>query len=163
MRGSRAFSFPRARELRAPQEEQKKSSQRFLREIQDIIDRCERLSLETGCWLQLSAQHLFASGGFLHYTSPRLRKEAKPEVEKITTDLNRLYLKLIAARHQDTRAMQEKLQQAEQSQKLAESSLATVQQAEAEACNRAQLAELRLEAQRKELDILRKQMERNRK
>ncbi|KAJ7220111.1 hypothetical protein GGX14DRAFT_306147, partial [Mycena pura] len=53
---------------------------------------------ETGCWLQFSAQHMFANVPFLHYASPQILKEAKQDVEQITNHLNRVYLNLIAAR-----------------------------------------------------------------
>src|ERR1700761_3414790 len=102
----------RMKELRPPITDQAKASARFLRCASDIIERvrtvhitytaliscmpqCERLSQETGCWLHFSAQHLFAHGGFLHYTSPRLLREAKKDAEQIINHANRVYATLI--------------------------------------------------------------------
>ncbi|KAJ7264969.1 hypothetical protein B0H12DRAFT_961889, partial [Mycena haematopus] len=79
---------------------------------------------ETGCWLHFSAQHLFAQGGFLHYTSPRFLREAKKDAEQITNHLNRIYASLIAARNEESKEMHKRLLSAEDDKKAAEGALA---------------------------------------
>lgn len=64
-------------------------------------NKCERLSAETGCWLQISAQHVNANLGFFNYISPRLRLEAKPEITEVLNQLNIMYSSLLYARRLD--------------------------------------------------------------
>ncbi|KAJ7787132.1 hypothetical protein B0H13DRAFT_2299186 [Mycena leptocephala] len=109
MRGNNRFEIVRTKKSRPMMTGRKEASARFLRSASDIIERCERLSNETGCWLHFSAQHMFATEPFLHYASPRILKEAKQDVEQITNHFNRTFLTLIAARNADTKEMHKKL------------------------------------------------------
>ncbi|KAJ7206836.1 hypothetical protein GGX14DRAFT_297604, partial [Mycena pura] len=120
MRGSKPFDILRMKELRPAITDQADASARFLRCASDIIERCERLSQETGCWLHFSAQHLFAHGGFLHYTSPRLLREAKKDAEQIINHANRVYATLIAARNEESKEMHKQLLLAEGDKQVAQ-------------------------------------------
>ncbi|KAJ7229017.1 hypothetical protein GGX14DRAFT_385318 [Mycena pura] len=162
MRGGKAVEFPRTKELPTPIMERASASARFQRLSMDIIDRCERLSVETGCWLQFSAQHMFANAPFLHYASPRILKEAKQDVEQITNHLNRVYLNLIAARNAESREMHKKLIAAEMREKDAQEALVASQLAQQQAAEEAEIAQKKLEheleTQRLELDVWRAQL-----
>ncbi|KAF9521593.1 hypothetical protein CPB83DRAFT_753114, partial [Crepidotus variabilis] len=40
---------------------------------------------ETSCWLFVGAQHAAASGGTIHYASPRLCREGGSEINDLAT------------------------------------------------------------------------------
>ncbi|KAJ7865212.1 hypothetical protein B0H13DRAFT_1533678, partial [Mycena leptocephala] len=90
----------------------------------------ERLSIETGCWLHFSAQHMFATEPFLHYASPRILKEAKKDVEQITNHFNRTFLALIAARNEDSKSMHKKLLAVQEEEKATKDALVASQNTE---------------------------------
>ncbi|KAJ6542681.1 hypothetical protein B0H19DRAFT_305990 [Mycena capillaripes] len=159
MRGSKKYEIVRTKALRPPLAEQVEASARFLRCAGDIIERCERLSNETGCWLFFSAQHLFAQGPFLHYTSPRLLKEAKKDAEQITNHFNRVFLSLIASRNEESKEMHKRLVLAEEDKKAATEALAAAKEAEHEAMLRAESAARQLELQAEELAAQRLEFE----
>ncbi|KAJ7740001.1 hypothetical protein DFH07DRAFT_965494 [Mycena maculata] len=136
-RGGQALEIPRMQKLRGPIENRGDSTRRFLRLVKDIMERCEQVSQETGCWLFFTAQHMFAKEPFLHYASPRIRKEGRKEVEEITNNFNRLFLTLIAARNHESKEMHRKLLAAEEKEADAQKELQAAregEQREAEAC-----------------------------
>ncbi|KAJ6456127.1 hypothetical protein C8R45DRAFT_774192, partial [Mycena sanguinolenta] len=120
-RGNQPFKIFRSKALRPNLAEQADASARFLRCISDIL--CERVSHETGCWLHFSAQHLFGQAGYLHYTSPRFLKEAKADAEQIINHFNQTFATLLAARHQDSKAMHKWLLLAEEDKQAADTAL----------------------------------------
>jgi hypothetical protein len=64
---------------------------------------------ETGSWIYFTAQHPTARSPFVHYSSPRFRREGRRDVEKITNDFSALYSRLVAARRQDAQELHSKL------------------------------------------------------
>ncbi|KAJ7749781.1 hypothetical protein B0H14DRAFT_3603453, partial [Mycena olivaceomarginata] len=123
MRGNNHFEIVRTKKSRPTATGRRDASARFLRSASDIIERCERLSNETGCWLHFSAQHMFATEPFLHYASPRILKEAKQDVEQITNHFNRTFLTLIAARNADTKDIHKKFLAVQENEKAAKEAL----------------------------------------
>ncbi|KAJ7211779.1 hypothetical protein B0H12DRAFT_1079548 [Mycena haematopus] len=138
MRGAKKIDIVRQKELRDPLSDQAEASARFLRCVSDIIDRCERVSHETG-W-RISALHV-----------PRFLREAKKDAEQITNHLNRIYASLIAARNEESKEMHKRLLSAEDDKKAAEGALAAARQAEREARRELELQAEELAAQRLEL------------
>jgi hypothetical protein len=158
------------KELRPAMADQARASARFLRSASDIIERvralrimmyqlwshrspqCERLSQETGCWLHFSAQHLFAHGAFLHYTSPRFLREAKKDAEQITNHASRIYATLIAARNEESKEMHKRLL-------LAEGDMQVAQEAERNARLQAETAQREMDLQSEELEAQRLELQ----
>ncbi|KAK7059855.1 hypothetical protein R3P38DRAFT_3252100 [Favolaschia claudopus] len=159
MRGGRAYDIVRSKPLRNPIASQAEASARFLRCATDIMERCERMSNETGCWLYFTAQHLFAHAPFLHYASPRLLKEGKKDTEQLTNHFNKLFATLIALRNEESKDMHKRLLSAEDDKKAATEALAAAQDSEREAVQRAQSSEQQVEAQREELEAHQLQIE----
>ncbi|KAJ7787749.1 hypothetical protein B0H14DRAFT_2629056 [Mycena olivaceomarginata] len=152
MRGNKVFDIVRMKELRPAMADQARASARFLRSASDIIERCERLSQETGCWLHFSAQHLFAHGAFLHYTSPRFLREAKKDAEQITNHASRIYATLIAARNEESKEMHKRLL-------LAEGDMQVAQEAERNTRLQAETAQREMDLQSEELEAQRLELQ----
>ncbi|KAG6822545.1 hypothetical protein H0H92_013479, partial [Tricholoma furcatifolium] len=95
MRGSKCLDIPHMKALHAPIDSVAESTQRFNRIIKEIIIRCERISEETGCWLLLLAQ-VPTSKGLTHYSSPRLRREAKADTITLINQYQTLIRSLAA-------------------------------------------------------------------
>ncbi|KAJ7851598.1 hypothetical protein B0H14DRAFT_2355134, partial [Mycena olivaceomarginata] len=100
---------------------------------------------ETGCWLHFSAQHLFAHGTFLHYTSPRFLREAKKDAEQIINHASRIYATLIAARNEESKEMHKQLI-------LAEGDKQAAQEAERNTLLQAETAQQEIDLQNEELE-----------
>ncbi|KAF8068015.1 hypothetical protein FPV67DRAFT_1415989 [Lyophyllum atratum] len=85
MQGSKEIDIVRQHEPRPPATVLSAASRRFRTEIRDIIERCERLSAETNCWLFVAGQHSQAasSNSFYHYASPNLRRDAYPQTSEL--------------------------------------------------------------------------------
>ncbi|KAJ7129701.1 hypothetical protein C8R44DRAFT_85706 [Mycena epipterygia] len=150
-RGAKTLKIPRMRELKDPIELQSAATRRFLRLATDIIERCEQVSVETGCWLFFTAQHRSAKDPFLHYASRRIRNDAKKEVEGITNDFNSLFLNLIAARHQDSKEMHKKLLDAQAKEASTQKQLEEVRVGQEQAV--AQAATARRELERRDAQM----------
>ncbi|KAJ7039478.1 hypothetical protein C8F04DRAFT_922409, partial [Mycena alexandri] len=69
----------------------------------------EDLAQETSSWIFFAAQHVNANDAFLHYTSPRLLRDSKDDVEEITNHFNRVFLDLKNARQKDALELSKKL------------------------------------------------------
>ena len=67
--------------------------------------QCEAISVETGCWLYIGAQHLTATAPFSHYSSPRLRQEGLAELNSIHNQLSQTMVALVAARRQEAKSL----------------------------------------------------------
>ncbi|KAJ7781849.1 hypothetical protein DFH07DRAFT_949542 [Mycena maculata] len=160
MRGAKDFEIVRMKRLRPIIANKKDASARFLRSATEIIDRCERLSNETGCWLYFTAQHMFATEPFFHYTSSRLLKEGKKDIEQITNHFNRLFLTLIAARNEDTKEMHKKLLSAQENEKATKEALVASENAERAAVQQSEDRAQQLEEQRLELELLKLKLRR---
>ncbi|KAK7016273.1 hypothetical protein R3P38DRAFT_3203172 [Favolaschia claudopus] len=159
MRGGKRYNIIRTKPLRDPIASQAEASARFLRCATDIIERCERMSNETGCWLYFTTQHLFARAPFLHYASPRLLKEGKKDTEQLTNHFNKLFASLVASRNEESKQLHQRLLSAEDEKRTATEALAAAQGAERDALLRAESTERRLQLQAEELEANRLQVE----
>ena len=81
--------------------------------------QCENISNETGCWLYFAAQHPTASAPFIHYASPRLRRDAKPQVTEIQQQLVKMFSALQTSRRQEAMELAVELAQAQDQHKEA--------------------------------------------
>ncbi|KAF8869959.1 hypothetical protein BD779DRAFT_1416544, partial [Infundibulicybe gibba] len=68
---------------------------------------------ETGCWLFFTAQHVNARAPFFHYSSPRILREGREDIESIINQFSRIFTKLLAARRHDAQEMHVKLVEAQ--------------------------------------------------
>ncbi|KAJ6477492.1 hypothetical protein DFH09DRAFT_1108600 [Mycena vulgaris] len=112
-RGSKPLEIVRQRGSRALISDKIACTQRFTRKSRELIERCEDLAQETSCWLFFTAQHVNANEPFLHYSSPRLLRDGKSDIEDITNEFNKLFISLSAARQREAFEMSKKLQDAE--------------------------------------------------
>jgi hypothetical protein len=106
--------------------------------------QCEQISHETGCWLFLAAQHPNATKPYLHYTSPRLRRDAMPQTTAITNQFHGLMTDLHRARYQNAFELQTELAQAQK----------TAADAKAECETIAKNAEMALANKQAEIDTI---------
>ncbi|KAK7030575.1 hypothetical protein R3P38DRAFT_2774895 [Favolaschia claudopus] len=100
--------------LKPAMNERRKAGARFTRRSQEFIEKCENLAEETSCWLFIAAQHPNATEPFYHYSSPKLIRDAKTDVEDITNLFNTLFTNLKTARQQDTLDLTKKLHDIEE-------------------------------------------------
>ncbi|KAG6805771.1 hypothetical protein H0H92_014085, partial [Tricholoma furcatifolium] len=135
-----------SRPLREPIDDVARNTRRFNRIVTDIIMRCERLGEETGCWLLFLAQ-LPSSKALTHYSSSRLRREAKTDTLNVINQYQSIIRALLAAkrdeavkiqkRYEATRRdldrAQQTLEQKEAELALKEAELARYRAAQAEA------------------------------
>ncbi|KAF8203234.1 hypothetical protein BJ912DRAFT_348887 [Pholiota molesta] len=68
-----------------------RASKTFLEKMNSLVEQCEDISLKTGAWLFVGAQHPGATGGSINYSSPRLRRDGGQK----TSDFATMFLKLI--------------------------------------------------------------------
>ncbi|KAJ7065151.1 hypothetical protein B0H15DRAFT_794581, partial [Mycena belliarum] len=68
----------------------------------------------TSCWLFLTAQHTHANEPFYHYSSPRLLRDGKAEIEQLTNGFHKLFAALLAARKKEAKALHLQLQEAQE-------------------------------------------------
>jgi hypothetical protein len=87
--------------------------------------QCERLSLETGCWLYISGQHATANLGFANYASPRLRREGKSQLIDIQNSFNAIFSSLLESRRLEAVQLSLQAQKAKEELQEAEAELAT--------------------------------------
>ncbi|KIM71633.1 hypothetical protein PILCRDRAFT_830226 [Piloderma croceum F 1598] len=73
--------------------------------MEDIVVRSECVSKETNAWLFVAAQHPNASGQFIHYTSPRLRRKEKEDTKEIVQQFHATVNSLMNARRKDALEM----------------------------------------------------------
>jgi hypothetical protein len=102
--------------------------------------------------LHFSAQHLFAHGAPLHYTSPRFLREAKKDAEQIINHASRIYATLIAARNEESKKMHQRLL-------LAEGDKEAAQEAERNSRLQAEAAQREMDLQRDELEAQRLELQ----
>ncbi|KAJ7739669.1 hypothetical protein DFH07DRAFT_778655 [Mycena maculata] len=108
-RGSDPLQIVRSREARKPLTSRSEVSHRFSKKTRELIERCEDLATETSCWLSFSAQHINANEAFFHYTSPRLLRDGKKDMEDIASNLNLLFFNLMKGRQNDALALTKRL------------------------------------------------------
>ncbi|EDR02739.1 uncharacterized protein LACBIDRAFT_307933 [Laccaria bicolor S238N-H82] len=124
--GFGSFLIHRTRELPELLEGQA-LSKRFNEQVKDIINRCERLAYASGAWIFFTAHYPTARRDFIHYSSPKLRKDAREDIERITNDFDTIFDSLMTSRraeaysrHAELRA---KVQEKEESLKQKEAEL----------------------------------------
>ncbi|KAG6825895.1 hypothetical protein H0H92_001962 [Tricholoma furcatifolium] len=113
MRGSKTLEIPRTRPLREPIDDIARNTRRFNRIITDIIMCCERLGEETGCWLLFLAQ-LPSSKALTHYSSSRLRREAKADTLRVINQYQTLIRTLLAAKRDAAVTIQKRFEETQQ-------------------------------------------------
>lgn len=72
------------------------------------------MAYETNSWVFLAAQHPHAIGEFIHFTSPRLLRDAKSDMEELVNDLNATFTGLMNARRKNALDMGRALAKAQQ-------------------------------------------------
>lgn len=90
------------------------ASKEFLEGMHRVLERAEDVAIKTGCWLFIGAQHPGATGGTIHYSSARLRRDAPDETEHLTNDYHLLMTNLLRARRADALEASKRLQEAVQ-------------------------------------------------
>jgi predicted short-subunit dehydrogenase-like oxidoreductase (DUF2520 family) len=106
--------------------------------LQIYVDplQCERASTETSCWLIVAAQHPNASAPFIHWESPRIRRDAKDDAKDIIKRFNMTITSLMNARRQDAlemgKALAEAQKRGEDAEVEAESSRQALKKQESE-------------------------------
>ncbi|KAG6809040.1 hypothetical protein H0H92_001826, partial [Tricholoma furcatifolium] len=70
---------------------------------------CERLGEETGCWLLFLAQ-LPSSKALTHYSSSRLRREAKSDTLRVINQYQTLIRTLLAAKRDEAVTIQKRFE-----------------------------------------------------
>jgi hypothetical protein len=78
--------------------------------------------MKTGCWLFIGAQHAAASGGTLHYASPRLKKDGRGEIGPFTTQYLQILKNIQDVRKVDVLQLQDKLMKTQQEKDAAQQS-----------------------------------------
>ncbi|KII92990.1 hypothetical protein PLICRDRAFT_62370, partial [Plicaturopsis crispa FD-325 SS-3] len=135
-RGNDEWKIVRTKALRPLEPNSRQAAARFARTMEEIIIRCERSSHETNSWLFIAAQHPHASAQFVHWTSPRLRRDAKADVTDLVNRFQTMINSLINARRKDAfemgKALEDERTRRNEAEKEAESSRQAVQQQEAE-------------------------------
>ncbi|KAJ3566938.1 hypothetical protein NP233_g6683 [Leucocoprinus birnbaumii] len=99
MRGSEVLAdVKRPRALPKPLTKSSFMSRRFRRALPLIVARLEALAHQTGCWIYLAAQHTTAINPFMHYVSPRLKREGATQLNQIHAQVSKLMRSLIESR-----------------------------------------------------------------
>ncbi|EEB86766.1 hypothetical protein MPER_16157, partial [Moniliophthora perniciosa FA553] len=78
-----------------------KVHKRYYEKVAAIMNRCEELCDETGCWMQVSTQLPTARHGAIHFFSQRFRQEAPQGLQEVHDLTGRMYTTMIAARRKD--------------------------------------------------------------
>ncbi|KAH6881229.1 hypothetical protein BKA70DRAFT_1024846, partial [Coprinopsis sp. MPI-PUGE-AT-0042] len=79
-RGAEIIDLPRSTKLRPVQKKQAAATKNYNRWAQDVLTRCEDISLRSQCWLYIAIHHPQSKAPFYHYTSPKLRREAPDQL-----------------------------------------------------------------------------------
>ncbi|KAJ3574492.1 hypothetical protein NP233_g1719 [Leucocoprinus birnbaumii] len=91
----------RPRQLPEPRTDSAEASDRFRGLIRELAARCEAALAETNSWIYLAGQHPTARQPFIHYVSPRLRKEGGVNLDKVHTHISHLMRSLRDTRRQE--------------------------------------------------------------
>ncbi|KDR73876.1 hypothetical protein GALMADRAFT_71426, partial [Galerina marginata CBS 339.88] len=78
----------------------------------------EDLAASTGCWLFVGAQHCSGVGATVHYTSPRLLRDAREPMNEIANDFHELMTTLLQSRRTDALTLSRKLKKAEEDKEV---------------------------------------------
>lgn len=88
----------------------KDASKTFLDKMNRLVERAEDISVKTGCWLFIGAQHPGGAGATIHYTSPRLLRDAPDHAGEIVNDYHQLMSNLLQARRLEALNISQKYQ-----------------------------------------------------
>ncbi|KAH9477987.1 hypothetical protein JR316_0010220 [Psilocybe cubensis] len=111
LRGTEVYQIVRGHSLPSPISENTRLVKQFTNSINAIVEKCEDLSKQTGCWLFIGAQHATARSGAISYASPRLRRDAAAQAGNIGTQFSSITRNLIQARIQDNVNLQQQLEE----------------------------------------------------
>ena len=75
--------------------------------------QCEDISLKTGCWLFIGAQHANGVGAALHYASPRLIKDGRQETNELASQFLQLIKDVSDSRKIDVLELQTQLRKSQ--------------------------------------------------
>ncbi|KAG6809112.1 hypothetical protein H0H92_001568 [Tricholoma furcatifolium] len=125
MRGSTMLDIPRSKPLRKPIDDVGANTRRFNRIVKDIMMQSERLGEETGCWLLFMAQ-LPSSKGLIHFSSSRLRRDAKAETLQLINQYQTVMRTLLAAKRDEAITIQKGYEEAWKNLDNAEQAKATM-------------------------------------
>ncbi|KAG6903989.1 hypothetical protein DXG01_013466 [Tephrocybe rancida] len=121
-RGGKEQMIFRQRRLRQVEHRSKKVSARFLNQMTDIIDRSERLAVETGCWLFIAGQHSTATSpnSFLHYSSPATLRDHYDDAVVLVNTFGSATSRMVAANRNTVGEVNEQLKDQQQKTRDAE-------------------------------------------
>lgn len=77
----------------------------------------------------MTAHHANAKEPFYHYSSPRLLRDGRSDVEEITNTFNKLFLSLVAARNAEAAVLNQRLLESQEQQASTSRELATTTEA----------------------------------
>lgn len=106
--------IPRKHAKPTPIEKAPQASKRFLETINRLIERCDDIAVSTGCWLFIGAQHPGGVASTIHYTSPRLYRDAPERMNEIATEYDQLMGDLLASRRSDALELRSQLKQSKE-------------------------------------------------
>lgn len=86
--------------------------------------QAERISVETGCWLFVAAQHTTARLPFIHYSSPRLRRDGSKSLEDAVNQFSKMFSGLVAARRLEAQEMHDRMLESQAEAKKSQEELA---------------------------------------
>ncbi|TFK58323.1 hypothetical protein BDN72DRAFT_906851 [Pluteus cervinus] len=109
LRGKHPYDIPRSAKLRAPEPLAWKAKKRYGRLIHNLVSRCERISMEVGCWLVVSAQLPNTGEQPIHYASPKFLAEARADAGEICTTFSKATSALTMARRQNATELAKRL------------------------------------------------------
>ncbi|KAF8869485.1 hypothetical protein BD779DRAFT_1391358, partial [Infundibulicybe gibba] len=88
----------------------------------------ERISEETGCWLVLMAQHASGASVATHFSSSRLRRDAREDTVDLINRFSDLTSAVLMAKRDETLKLAKKLGEMEAEKQEAEAEISTTQQ-----------------------------------
>ncbi|KAF5311573.1 hypothetical protein D9611_009509 [Ephemerocybe angulata] len=112
-RGVQTFEVVRKHPCPRPLAKTADATAYFARTIETIIERCEDVSVASGCWLFIGAQHVTARHGMVHYVSPRLRLDAPKLAEDLVNHCNSVIQGVRDARRSDAAELSQALANSE--------------------------------------------------
>ncbi|KAF8880857.1 hypothetical protein BD779DRAFT_1445880, partial [Infundibulicybe gibba] len=87
----------------------------------------ERISEETGCWLVLMARH--ATGPpVIHFSSSRLRRDAKPDATDLVNRFSNLTSALLVAKRDEALQLAKKLDEVEAQKQAADAEISATRE-----------------------------------
>ncbi|KAF8170160.1 hypothetical protein BJ912DRAFT_1066693 [Pholiota molesta] len=98
-RGFTPHNVYRKHAVPEPIAEGARASKTFLEKMNSL---CEDISIKTGAWLFVGAQHPGATGGSINYSSPRLRRDGGQKTSDFATMFLKLIKKVADAKRLDT-------------------------------------------------------------